>query len=31
MNAAFDQIAEYAARTPMSRSTLRRDQSPILC
>ncbi len=30
MNAAFDQIAEYAARTPMSRSTLRRDQNPHL-
>ncbi|WP_417449199.1 heparinase II/III family protein [Kordiimonas sp.] len=26
MNAAFDQIAEYSARTPLSRSTLRRDQ-----
>lgn len=27
MNAAFDQIAEYAAKAPLSRSTLRRDQS----
>lgn len=27
MNAAFDQIAEYSAKTPTSRSTLRRDQS----
>ncbi len=27
MNAAFDQIAEYASKAPLSRSTLRRDQS----
>ncbi|NVJ98934.1 MAG: heparinase II/III family protein [Alphaproteobacteria bacterium] len=26
MNAAFDQIAEYSAKAPTSRSTLRRDQ-----
>ncbi|WP_417456446.1 heparinase II/III family protein [Kordiimonas sp.] len=30
MNAAFDQIAEYAARSPMSRSTLRRDSGTPL-
>ncbi len=30
MNAAFDQIAEYAATAPTSRSTLRRDQSSHL-